>query len=168
MDLIVFLILLTVGYLAGTAAEKNHYRKIRLRERASRNFPVLNTKDISTIQGIRDSKLVIGHVVVSVDYFKRFLAGVKNLFGGQLNAYESLMDRGRREAILRMKQAAFSEGFHMVVNYKLQTASIGKVKANNNKIACIDLIAYGTALRLDAPPPVAEPVSSQKHALPRR
>ncbi|MFT6733724.1 MAG: hypothetical protein ACJAS9_001914 [Polaribacter sp.] len=39
-----------------------------------------------------------------MDYFKRFLAGLRNIFGGRVVTYESLVDRARREAILRMKE----------------------------------------------------------------
>jgi uncharacterized protein YbjQ (UPF0145 family) len=47
---------------------------------------------------------VSGSVVVSVDYFKRFLAGLRTLVGGRVTSYETLLDRARREAILRCKE----------------------------------------------------------------
>ena len=44
--------------------------------------------------------------MVSVDYFKRFLAGLRMIFGGRVSSYESLLDRARREALLRMRLQA--------------------------------------------------------------
>ena len=44
-----------------------------------------------------DQALVHGNVVVSVDYFKRFVAALRNLFGGSVTSYETLIDRARRE-----------------------------------------------------------------------
>ena len=36
----------------------------------------------------------MGNVVVSVDYFKRFVAHLRMIFGGRVHTYESLLDRG--------------------------------------------------------------------------
>ena len=59
---------------------------------------------------VRTSFLVNGSTVVSNDYFKRLLAILRNIFGGRVKAYESLLDRARREAVLRMKDEAHSSG----------------------------------------------------------
>ena len=88
--------------------------------------------------------MVSGSVVVSVDYFKRFLAALRNLFGGRVISYESLLDRGRRESLLRMKQQAEELGAGMVFNVKYETASISK--GRRDTIGSIEVLAYGTAL----------------------
>ena len=76
-----------------------------------------------------DQALVTGSTVISVDYFKRFLAALRNLFGGRVTAYESLLDRARRESLLRMKEQAAALGASMVFNVKYETASISKGRA---------------------------------------
>ena len=40
--------------------------------------------------------------------FKRFLANLRRLIGGRVKSYESILDRARREALLRMKTEAFA------------------------------------------------------------
>ena len=44
-----------------------------------------------------------------------------------------------------MKQDAI--GADMIVNVRLETASIGKGRLSKNDVACVDLVAYGTAIR---------------------
>jgi uncharacterized protein YbjQ (UPF0145 family) len=88
--------------------------------------------------------LVYGSVVISVDYFKRLLANLRNIFGGKVKSYETLIDRARREAILRMKEMAGDA--RVIVNVRIETATIGR-KANQKGVGCIEAIAYGTAIR---------------------
>ena len=63
-------------------------------------------------------------MVVSLDYFKRFAAALRIIFGGRIKAFEPLMDRGRREAILRMKQDAVAAGYDAIINVRLATSRI--------------------------------------------
>lgn len=144
IDLIVFVALLALGYFFGRWAEARHYRSIRRREKMFRNLPVIASKFPPAHRQPHDSRLVMGSVVISVDYFKRFLAGLRNLFGGRMRSYETLVDRARREAILRMKEQAFRAGGKMVFNIKLETASISK--GRKNTIGSVEVLAYGTAL----------------------
>jgi uncharacterized protein YbjQ (UPF0145 family) len=90
----------------------------------------------------RDTHTTTGHSPAQ-DYFKRFLASLRNIFGGRVQSYESLLDRARREAILRMKAEARALGADMVFNIKLETASIYKGKRNT--IGAVEVLAYGTA-----------------------
>ena len=123
--LIIFIVLLTLGYVAGRMAESRHYRSIEARERELLSLPVVTLKNaLDEEKDIARAELVVGNVVVSVDYFKRFLAGLRNLFGGRVKSYEPLLDRARREAILRMKEAA--TGADIIINLRIETASISK------------------------------------------
>lgn len=145
MDLIVFLVLLFLGYVFGRTAETRHYRSIREREKALRGKVMLiQTRFPPSGLGAHDSELVMGSVVISVDYFKRFLAGLRNLFGGRVKSYESLLDRARREAVLRMQASADALGADKVINVKMETASI--YKGRRNAIGSVEVLAYGTAL----------------------
>lgn len=143
IDLIFFLLLLVVGYSAGRIAERRHYRSILEREKEMREvlifsnrFPPLSSKDAQD--------LVTGSVVISEDYFKRVVSGLQSIIGGRLRGYESLLDRARREAVLRMKQEARDKGAHMIVNVKFQTFSIpGR---SRNSFGAVEVMAYGTAL----------------------
>ena len=142
-ELGIFLVLLISGYVTGRIAETRHYRSIHEREEALRPVLLIASRHLPDgTQG--ETTLVTGSVVVSVDYFKRFLAGLRNLFGGRVSSYETLLDRARREAILRMKQRAHEHGAQMVFNLKLETSSISK--GARDAIGSVEVLAYGTAL----------------------
>lgn len=144
MDLIIFLTLLALGYGFGRYAERTHYKSILEREEQLRHIPAVASRSQDGIASTHEGVLVSGNVVISVDYFKRFLASLRNLLGGRVTSYESLLDRARREAILRMKQRAADLGAELVFNIKLETASISKGKRNT--IGSVEVLAYGTAL----------------------
>jgi len=142
-DLIVFLVLLASGYTVGRIAERRHYRSIRTREKEMANVMVFTNRFPPLTQQASQA-LVTGSVVISEDYFKRVVSGLQSLLGGRLRAYESLLDRARREAVLRMKQEARDKGAKMIINVKFQTFSIpGR---NPRSFGAVEVMAYGTAL----------------------
>lgn len=143
IELTIFLILLALGYGFGQWAERKHYRSIAEREKILNRLPAVSSK-YPPVDKAYDQVLVTGSTVISVDYFKRFIAGLRNLFGGRVTSYESLLDRARRESILRMKSEAQHLGADLVFNVKLETASISK--GRQNTIGAVEILAYGTAL----------------------
>lgn len=140
-DIIVFLVLLALGYFFGKSAETNHYKSIKQRELKFLRIPTTNKKFPMRSDEIANSALVQGSVVISVDYFKRIYASVINIFGGKVVPYESLLDRARREAILRLKESAPSADEFM--NLRIETASITK---NTKSVGSIEVLAYATAI----------------------
>jgi len=144
-DLIVLATLLAFGYFFGRFYEKRHYNSIIKREAKLRHITAVASR-IPPLSQTQDAPiLVTGSVVISVDYFKRFLASLRTLVGGRVVSYESLLDRARREAILRMKQRADESGANKVFNIKLETASISKNARGN--IGSVEVLAYGTAFK---------------------
>ena len=141
-------LLLIVTYLIGSAVEKLHYRDIRIRESRSRRFPTVNFRTPPKSWHIVGAEMVAGNVVVSIDYFKRFLAGLRMLFGGRVAAYESLLDRARREAILRMKEDAFERGYNAVINVRIETSRMASSNRKGEGTAGVEILAFGTAVKL--------------------
>jgi uncharacterized protein YbjQ (UPF0145 family) len=146
-SLLIFLVLTAVGYFCGAAAERRHYRSIRERE-GRRPRPVLLTRRTPPVAEaeIAAGRLVSGSAVVSNDYFKGLLAGLRNLIGGRLASYESLLDRARREALLRMQAAA--EGCDLILNVRLETTAVGGSDTSRRGVTAVEVLAYGTALTL--------------------
>ena len=133
-----------LGYGFGTWAEKRHYKSIEEREAKYQNLPTIALKHPMPQSGrVVKTKLAAGNVVISVDYFKRFLAALRNIFGGRVSSYETLVDRARREAILRMK--ASCPGATQIINVRLETASLSK-NTKKGSIGSIEVFAYGTAI----------------------
>ncbi len=142
----VFLALLTLGLTFGRAAEKRHFRQLQAREAELRDILVFNEKTPPSDRTFRESVLVIGSVVIAEDYFKRIAASLRSFFGGRLTTYESLIDRGRREAVVRMKERARERGATMIFNVRLETASLAEDTGGQSPMFSAEFIAYGTAL----------------------
>ena len=151
LDIFIFLLLMVLGYTCGTIAEKRHYKSINRREKELIKFMLVSAEGRFADDAVNKSFLVSGSMVVSNDYFKRLLAILRNFFGGRVKAYETLIDRARREAILRMKEEAKAKGAHMIVNLRLETSTIGRSANKKNSVGSIEALAYGTAVVMNRP-----------------
>lgn len=140
-----FLALLLVGFVFGRLNERRHFRHLAVREHELRDILVFATRTLP-IDGAGASILVCGSVVIGEDYFKRVAAALRSLVGGPLTAYESLMERGRREAIVRMKEEARRRGATMVFNVRFETASLAEDGLRRQALFSAEFLAYGTAL----------------------
>lgn len=147
-DLIVILSPLFVigfGYLIGAYFEKQHYESIRKRERQTLHLPVVNYGCKQPLPEAREARLVVGEVVISPDAFKTFVLALRNLVGGRVIVYETLLDRARRESLLRLKEEAIAWGATQVLNVRYETATIGN--SSQQGVASLEVIVYGTAIR---------------------
>lgn len=144
LDLFILLVLLGVGYLFGRIAESRHYRSIIEREKQFADILLFAAKrPPPEVTGV-DTVLVSGNTVISSDYFKLFVAGLRQLFGGRLRVYETLLDRARREAVLRLKQQTRDLGGNMIFNIKFESFNV--TMGARGGIAAVEILAYGTAV----------------------
>ena len=141
-ELILFVVLMAVGYVVGRIAEARHYASIKTRERLLQRLTVFTSRFPPTVSQSFDASLVTGCTVVSQDYFKSVAAALYSIFGGRVRSYESLLDRARRESVLRMKHSAMRRGASMIINVKFQAVAIP-----GRGIGAVEILAYGTALR---------------------
>ena len=142
-QLIIFIVLIMLGYFFGRMAESRHYRSIKEREQFWMTRPAGSYKRVSDPnRTILKSELACGNVVISVDYFKRILAGLRNIFGGEVRAYETLVDRARREALLRLHESC--EDADEIINLRLETSSI--YKGRRKQVGSVEVLAFGTAV----------------------
>ena len=149
MDTIIILaatlVLLILGFWIGRSVESSHFRRLADREQALAELVVSNLKRLPANWRVSDAVLVTGEAVIATDYFKVFMASLRNLFGGRVRSYETLVERARREAVIRMLQQARSAGANVVWNVRIETATIqGK---QQGKSGGIEVLAYGTAMK---------------------
>ena len=144
LGLLVFLLLL--GLFAGRYAERRHYRSIREREEVLRTTPAVTARTWADGRSVAEAELAVGSVVVSVDHFKRFLMGFRRIFGGEIKSYSPLIDRGRREALLRMKESHPDADLYL--NCRLETSAISNGKGKTT--GCVEIVAYCTAIKFAA------------------
>ena len=137
-------LLLAMGYGFGRLAEARHYRSILRREDALSDLIIVASKALPAADPAPRTQLVMGNVVISVDHFKRFVASLRMIFGGRVHTYESLIDRARREALLRMQEQARYMGAQMIFNTRFETSSISK--GSGDSVGSVEVLAYGTAI----------------------
>lgn len=97
--------------------------------------------NIETIPGtaiVKHLGMVQGNTVRAKHAGKDLMAGLKNIFGGELKGYTELLQEAREEAVKRMTEQAQAIGANAVVNVRFSTSSITAGAA--------ELFAYGTAV----------------------
>lgn len=100
--------------------------------------------NIELVPGKRISKhlgLVQGSSVRAKHVGRDIMAGLKNIFGGELKGYTELLQESREEAVSRMVEQAEAVGANAVLNVRFSTSSIAAGAA--------ELFAYGTAVTLE-------------------
>ncbi len=142
------LALLMLAYFIGTFIEKRHFRSIRKREYASQTFPVVTFDRMPADWSAGESTLVAGSIVISLDYFKRVIAGLRGIVGGRVKTYEPLLERARREALLRMIESAREQGYDAIFNVRLETSRLANSSGDGNGTAGVEMLAFGTAVKL--------------------
>ena len=85
------LVFILLGFVVGGFLEKSHFKKLALREEKLAFLVATNLKTVPPGKEVRAMHLVKGDVVISSDYFKSLIAGLKHLFGGRLYSMETLL-----------------------------------------------------------------------------
>lgn len=141
------LLLLMTAYFIGTLIERGHFRSIRTREDEYLGFPVVSFDTMPDDWNVAESTMVSGNIVVSLDYFKRVIAGLRSLVGGRIKTYEPLLERARREALLRMTESARMQGYDAIFNVRLETSRLANSRGNGEGTAGVEMLAFGTAVK---------------------
>ncbi len=100
------------------------------------NMEIIPDRQISKHLG-----LVQGSSVRSKHIGRDIMAGVKNVFGGELKGYTELLQESREEAMERMQQQAEAVGANAILNVRFSTSSITQGAA--------EIYVYGTAVLLE-------------------
>ncbi|MCH8247840.1 MAG: YbjQ family protein [Bacteroidetes bacterium] len=97
-----------------------------------------------TIEGHRIVEhlgLVRGNTIRAKHIGKDFLAGLRQIVGGEIKEYTEMLVEARNEAVLRMEVDAESKGAQAVVNVRFMTAQV--------MTGAAELLAYGTAVKIE-------------------
>ena len=152
----IFIAFLALGFFVGGWTERSHLRRLTQREEAVRGFVSTQVKMyLQPKPGGKPPRLVVAEVVVASDYLKTFLAGLRNLFGGEVRSYQTLVDRARREAILKLIDEAQSHGYNAICNVRLNTADVGGMSRQGAAMAPI--LGWATAYESELGDPVPQP-----------
>jgi len=101
---------------------------------------ITNIEQIPNTEIIEHYGIVSGSTVRAKHMGRDMMAGLKNIFGGELKGYTELLAESREEAIDRMIEQAKSIGANAIVNVRFSTSSIAAGAA--------ELYVYGTAVKV--------------------
>jgi len=82
-----------------------------------------------------------GNTVRARNVGRDITQGLRNLAGGELKAYSTLLAQARDEALERMEADAVEMGADAVVNVRMETSEVTQGGS--------EVIAYGTAVKLE-------------------
>jgi len=100
--------------------------------------------NLEIIPGKRIEKhlgLVQGSTVRAKHVGRDLMAGLKNVFGGELKGYTELLQESRAEAVQRMQEQAEAIGANAILNIRFSTSSVAQGAA--------EIFAYGTAVVME-------------------
>jgi uncharacterized protein YbjQ (UPF0145 family) len=82
--------------------------------------------------------LVQGSTVRAKHVGRDIMAGLKNVFGGELKGYTELLEDSRKEALARIEQQAQALGANAVINVRFSTSSVAQ--------GASEIFVYGSAV----------------------
>ena len=145
VNLLPFLILLGLGLFVGRHREKSHFRNLARREAETADMLITEIRSFpGGVSRRLPPAMMVAEVTIATDYLKNFLSGLRNIFGGEMKSYQTLMVRARREALLRIVEQARTAGYDAICNVRLETADIGGA-TTRKKVAMCSIVASGTA-----------------------
>ena len=161
MELLVYAItpaMLLGAWVTGSLLERRHMKSLQLLESGSRDVLALTIEDLPAGWTVESCDLVIGNVVISQDYFKRVAASLKGIVGGTIGVFEPLLERARREALIRMKAEARACGHDTIINVRIETSPLAQSRSNGKGTAGVEIMAFGTAVTLSGEGRALRPV----------
>ena len=153
IQLVVFMGLVLLGLIVGQASEQAHLANLRAREKQMAYFTVTDIKTFpEDVNMLMAAQIVVAEAVIATDYLKTLLASLRNLFGGEVRSLQTLMQRARREALLRLKEQAAAGGYNAICNLRLESADIGGLSTRRG-VPMASILASGTAFQRHAGTP---------------
>lgn len=156
-QLVIGAILLAVGYFRGRYNEKRHLAELTQQERQVRDVLVFATRYPPASAEPLDPIVVTGSAAIASDYFQMFVAGLRKVIGGRFDAYEHLIARARRQAIVRLKATAQAAGCKTLFNLRLETTQI--TQGSRGGFTAVEVFAYATGFQ----PAVGTVAASANH-----
>ena len=102
---------------------------------------IVTTSDIPGRKIIDTLGIVKGEIVQSKNLGRDFMAGMKNIVGGEVKSYTEMIKEARAIATTRMIAEAEKLGANAIVGIRYGTSSVMQGAA--------EILVYGTAVKLD-------------------
>ena len=108
------------------------------RDRRISEIPFITSDSFASHKTIKTLGTARGATVRAKHLGSDIAASLKNMVGGEIKGYTSLLVEGREEAIRRMRLDADSLGANAIVSVRFSTSMI--------EVGAVEVMAYGTAI----------------------
>lgn len=117
--------ILVFGLLCGRTIEVRHFRSLATRESQLQGVLITQSREYIEPTAELAPTMFTSEAVIATDPLKNFFSSWRNFFGGEMRSYVKLIERARREALLRLVEQARGMGYNAICNLRMQTADIG-------------------------------------------
>lgn len=129
-----------IGWLVATLLERRHNTRMTEREKLLADVRVCTTKQAGP--AAQEGIMIMGSVVIAHDFFRTLIIQFRKLIGGNIKPYERLVNRGRREAFIRLREEAVLRGFDRVINVRFDSAHV-----SGRFLSAVEMVVYGTGIK---------------------
>lgn len=138
------LMFLIVPAFTGRYFERKHLRELGEREKRLFGSMIIHNRRYPYSKGELQARMYSGEVVIAADRFKTWLARWRQLIGGKMGSLAPVVERARREALLRAAERAKSDGYTELGNIRYNTASLKWANPRARELLiCVQV--FGTA-----------------------
>jgi len=149
-QLLIAATLFLLGWWVGRSRERRHLAQLDHREQELASVTVSTCRCPPSSWPVDAPRLVAGNVAISWDYFKAIVSLFHFVLGGRITSLESLVQRARREAVVRLQQEARAAGYDGVIGLRLETSRVTN-SSGDKGLGGVEVLAYGTAVRRAGP-----------------
>lgn len=159
METVIFVFLtppliFAAGCIIGCLTESAHYKRLAQDEQELSDVVVSDMKFLPANWHASNPIFVCENVAIANDYWKSFAFQFRKIFGGPCYGFQRMIERARREALVRMKRQAKRKGANVVwnVRFDYMTIQMGYHEGNHYYAAGVEVCAYGTAFFVKTTP----------------
>ena len=96
---------------------------------------------------VQEFELVMASVVMGPSWIQIVIGGILSLFGGESSTFTKIVDWARREAKQRLREQVANKGFDDVINMRIETTVMSKIRGGKDKTTGVEILVYGTAIK---------------------
>ena len=96
---------------------------------------------------VQEFELVMASVVMGPSWIQIVIGGILSLFGGEISTFTKIVDWARREAKQRLREQVANKGFDDVINMRIETTVMSKIRGGKDKTTGVEILVYGTAIK---------------------
>lgn len=141
LELGLALSLVALAWWTSRLLRRAHERSLTNTERRLAHVQLLTTSPVA----LAHCGLVAAEAVIAIDSYSALLLRWRQLLGGESLVVNTILQRGRREVLVRLQREAVALGGNAVIQLRLDCLSFQAGDRSGAKRFCI--LAYGTAVR---------------------